>query len=220
MCAQPNIQRSTVARPTTPPSSSQLHGDVTTDSVDPMEYERDKHGRYILDPFWGYKLTARAEAIQRRKYEDYVKSRPPYRILPDIYTPVVGDIPGETKPLLRWGIAFTEDQMLDCARRNHLMDETKRNAQIYALFRVILFLQAKCGMILEHVNPVATGRKHVASLYSNFSMFTTMSSQAREKKVFAILRQELRTEEEAKWWWDSDSDVMGETWPVADDCFL
>ncbi|KAI0308507.1 hypothetical protein OF83DRAFT_1180733 [Amylostereum chailletii] len=121
--------------------------------------------------------------------------------IPHRYVPTLSH---QNKPLLHWGLAFTNEQVLTCLLRNNLMPDwdPKKPKIMVALFKVLDYLEDRCGVTLKREWPLSVDYPHVVSLYSNFSMADTVMPWKTEERAVAIIKEELGVEGDTMWWWN------------------
>ncbi|TFY75155.1 hypothetical protein EWM64_g8855 [Hericium alpestre] len=174
-----------------------------------VEFELDAHGNKVLDPIWGYKLTERSQKACREYRRSIVKGREPMRDLP-IHLRTDPRLPHLKPPRLQYGLAFTNQHIMDCVARYKipLMDVPPEQHHIRicdAILKVTQLLTVACQMLIHITVPVDVENGWMIGLYDNYNWWTERLVEEEEEEVVDMIREVLKIDSSSplQWYYDS-----------------
>ncbi|TFY78500.1 hypothetical protein EWM64_g5511 [Hericium alpestre] len=172
-----------------------------------IEYERDAEGNKIPDRLSGYNLTEQTIQARREYRQAIMKGREPMDDLPD-YLRANPRSPYLQPPKLRYGLAFTTEQLLDCAERYDLPLEElpiERHALHVcdALCEVDSLLSGACKMILRITKPMDLDNEWMVPLYDNYNWWSERLVPEEEEEVVTLIRRALKIDMPLRWYYDA-----------------
>ncbi len=166
---------------------------------------RGKHQEFHIDGL----LTWHA-GVRR-----WVRDHQPFVYLPEDYrpprpTPPRYSVIHEGKALLHYGIAFTQEEVIEYAietnrmQREHLEPSTAMSDGFYAATAFVRHLSELSGVRLEMQFPLSLKYDYVAAVCDTNNMFTKRVKKERVKEMERLVKEQYGPDHCLRWWWDRD----------------
>ncbi|VDC01910.1 unnamed protein product [Peniophora sp. CBMAI 1063] len=152
--------------------------------------------------YWARRRTI---PVKREVWQELLAKRPAFVKLDERFR-------GPTAPTLHFGITFTKERIINCARRHNLipphLEEEQDNSvdesrRIYVLVGAVrCYLERTLEVRLFSEAAITPGRLGIFALYSNHTV-RKYHRRKGEKAILNSIRQELDIEKQrAAWYWD------------------
>ncbi|TFY75158.1 hypothetical protein EWM64_g8856 [Hericium alpestre] len=172
-----------------------------------IQYEHDTEGNKIPDRVWGYKLTEQTIQARHEYRQAMTRGREPMEDLPS-HLRAYPRRPDLEPPKLQHGLAFTTEQLLDCAEHYELplvdLPFEKCNLRVRdALCEVDSLLSGACNMILRITAPVDVDNEWMVPLYDNYNWWSERLVPEEEEEVVTLIRRALKIDMPLRWYYDA-----------------